>query len=218
MRITSRITYLLPFIVLLIPSFLISLSLKYYLFNFNHSEQTEDVAIALLTIIVATGLYIGMRKLIVRVSRLFFRIAILLFPLLLQVVMAVVTRQLHTLLGLSPFVSGGLLYLSWLLLDGRYIATLTATSIQYENLLGQTGEIPLHAISKLEQKKQLLSVFRELRFLSLAKKTGIGFYDENRDEYEINIFTKIFKSRTIFDTIIEHANSCENFKIRQYVI
>jgi len=43
-------------------------------------------------------------------------------------------------------------------------------------------------------------------------------YDDNRDEYEIDIFTWTLKSRKNFDAIIEQANKCGNMNIRQYVI
>ena len=105
-----------------------------------------------------------------------------------------------------------------MLLDRAYIARLTASSIEYENLLGHTGEIPLALVHKLEQKRSLLSVLRYFRLLNMHRLMGIAFYDEARDEYEINVLTRVLKHREIFDRIIDHANRNGNDNIRQYVL
>jgi hypothetical protein len=104
------------------------------------------------------------------------------------------------------------------LLTYRYVATLTTSTIEYKNLLGQSGTISLKLINRLEQKRNFLSFLREFKFLELTKKTAIGFCDEHLDEYEINIFTRAFNNKKIFDSIINNANKCDNFKIRMYTV
>ncbi len=116
------------------------------------------------------------------------------------------------------FIAGLLLFFSFSVFSNRYVGLLTQTTIKYKNLLGQSGEINLKDIIKPEQKKNLLSIFREFKILDLSRKTGITFTGENLDEYEINIFTKILKAETLFSSIISNANKCGNLKIRQYTI
>lgn len=115
-------------------------------------------------------------------------------------------------------IAGLFLFYSFSVFTNRYLGILTDDKIVFKNLLGQTGEINLKDIVKLEQKRNLLSFFREFRFLSLSIKTGITFIDANLDEYEINIFTKVFQGNNLFSKIIENANKCGNLKIRQYTI
>ncbi|GEO04933.1 hypothetical protein AAE02nite_25970 [Adhaeribacter aerolatus] len=98
----------------------------------------------------------------------------------------------------------------------RFIGKLTSTEIIYKNLFGQVGVIPLSTITKLEQKRSLLSIIREIRLLEITQKTGITFHDENMDEYEINLFTRAFQNNIMFNKIIENAHSSGNTKIRQY--
>jgi hypothetical protein len=115
-----------------------------------------------------------------------------------------------------PILNGFLLFFSFNLFMNRYTAMLTANAIEYENLFGQKGSIPLTVITKLEQKRNILAFFREFRLLEFAKKTGICFMDENMDEFEINIYTNSFENKRVFDSIINNANQCNNYKIRMY--
>jgi len=185
---------------------------------FHYYGETYTVQI-LISILLTAGLYFGLRKLVLKVNVNHLKIAIVFFPLVLENILALlIWKHLYYAL-VYPILLGGVFYLSFILFNKRYIATLTETSIQYETLLGLSGEIPLSAITKLEQKRNMLGVLSaRFKFLDLAKKTSITFCDENLDEYEIDIFTKVFNNRKIFDTIIQRANECGNLKIRQYVI
>jgi len=128
--------------------------------------------------------------------------------------------EFGTILGLEfvALLAGLALLFSYTVFTNRYMATLSENAIHYKNLLGQTGVINLKDIVKLEQKRNLLSLIRTFAFLGFYKKTGIAFIDENLDEYEINIYTKLFQANSIFDSIIDNANKCGNLKIRQYTI
>jgi len=219
MKITSASTYVLPFLILLATSLLMII----YLFDtYLHSyyyiyDLPTNILFYPSIIIVGVGLYFGLKKLSAKVSLIVLKIVLIGLPFFLSLIVRAFTYRLHGLDIIAVFL-GLFLYFSYLLLSRRYTATLTDTAIEYKNLFDQTGEIPLSAINKLEQKKNLLTIFREFRLLNLWKKTSITFCDENLDEYEINIFPKAFQNGNIFDAIIERANTCGNLKIRQYVI
>jgi hypothetical protein len=110
-----------------------------------------------------------------------------------------------------------LYYWAYILFSKRYTATLTENAIHYTTLLGLSGEIPLTAIVKLEEKRNILPyLIYYLKFMRLAKKTSITFCDENLDEYEVDILTTAFENKKIFEKIVKTANAQGNLKIRQY--
>jgi hypothetical protein len=119
---------------------------------------------------------------------------------------------------MGSIVIGLLLLYAYTLFNTRYIATLTDTSIQYKNLLGHVGEIPLTTLTSLEQKRNILGVLRYGRILDISRKTAVGFRDENLDEYEINLFMKVWQHNNIFQRIIDNSNKVGNLKVRQYTI
>jgi hypothetical protein len=85
--------------------------------------------------------------------------------------------------------------------------------------LGHVGEIPLTNLTSLEQKKNILGMFiREARILNISKKMAVGFRDENLDEYEINLFMKVWNEKKIFENIIHNSNRVGNLKVRQYTM
>jgi hypothetical protein len=103
------------------------------------------------------------------------------------------------------------------LFDRRYTATLTDKSIHYKNLLGHQGEIPLTFVTSLEQKKNGLGLLsRYGKLLDIARKTSIGFCNENRNEFEITLFVRAFHHDEVFNKIIDYTNKAGNLKVRQY--
>jgi hypothetical protein len=143
----------------------------------------------------------------------YLKYCLILLPTIIQII---VTRYLA--INFLPLLAGLLLFISYTVFAKRYTGLLTAETIEYKNLLGQAGIIHLKDVVKLEQKKSLLSIFREFKILDLSRRTGITFCDENLDEYEIDIFTRVFKDDIIFSKIIENANKCGNLKVRQYTV
>ena len=212
MNLSSRTTYLFPFLLLLIPSFYFI----YFFFriDFYSDELKEYLLYFLESSILAAILYFAFRKSVgIFTKYKYLKYLLILIPTFVTII---VTKFIH--LDFLALVAGLFLFFTYSVFLNRYTGVLTDEAINYKNLFGQTGEINLKDIVKLEQKKNLLSIFREFKILDLSRKTGITFTDENLDEYEINIFTKVFKADTLFSTIIDKANKCGNLKIRQYTV
>lgn len=158
-----------------------------------------------------------LRKLIRIVKSKYLKIIICVLPLIIDNTLEATDGSTFHLQLAFPIIFGCLLYASFILFDDRYMVTLSDSSIQYTSLLGLSGEIPLQSITKLEQKRNMLSVFiKEFKLLDLTKKTSIAFCDENMDEYEVNFFSPLFRGNKVFETIISRANELGNLKIRQY--
>jgi hypothetical protein len=217
MKITSKVTYVLPFFVLLIPSWFLS-GLLSYPFHFipiiKENYELHYVLFGLFTIVDAVLFYFAFEKLAPKVNPIVFKIILVAFP---------AVESLFFYRSMPHFITGILVGLALLyaytLFNTRYIATLTDTSIQYKNLLGHVGEIPLTSLMSLEQKKNILGMLvREARILNISRKTAVGFRDENLDEYEINLFMKVWHHKNIFEQIIHNSNRVGNLNVRQYTI
>jgi hypothetical protein len=213
MRITTRLTYVLPFLVLLAATTWLTI---YYGIIFFHFYNEPFVPQIILAVVFTAGIYATAKKLAPKYDQKQLRIAFLLFPLIVYSLLSLIFRH-RLYFDVLSVIFGGLYYLSFILFSRRYTAILTESSIEYTTLLGLTGEIALTTIVKLEEKRNILPyLIRHLKFMHLAKKISITFCDENLDEYEIDIFTNSLQSRKVFNTIVDHANKCGNLKIRQY--
>lgn len=214
MKITSNVTYVLPFLVLLIPSWCLSGLLYYPLSFIDTNHKLEFIFLGVFTIVDVVLFFFAFAKLAPKVKPIVFKISLVAFP---AVVTLFFNRSMSAFMGL--ILVGLLLLYAYTLFNTRYIATLTDTSIQYKNLLGHVGEIPLTTLTSLEQKKNILGVLtRYGRILDISKKTAVGFRDENLDEYEINLFMKVWQHNNIFQRIIDNSNRVGNLKVRQYTI
>jgi hypothetical protein len=214
MKISSYTTYLLPFLLLLVTNFwTVSYWSSEYIDNYR---STLDFQIGL-SIVVTAALYIVFRISIKIVKAKYLKMILWVLPFIIQNMLAAKHDTHYSIQIAFPVIFGSLLFLSFILFDERYTATLSETSIQYCSLLGQSGDIPLQSITKVEQKRNMLSFFfKEFKLLDLAKKTCIAFCDENMDEYEINFFAPLFKGKRVFEKIISDATELGNHKIRQY--
>lgn len=217
MRISSIVTYILPFTVLILASLFITFDyFGSFLFRFFDDNNAEALYIStgLICIALSAVLFFLFRKQVLRFGYPYFGYLLLALPLVLEVICALFTHNgVHFKL---PVWSGLFLFFSYKLFVNRYVATLTEDSIHYKNLLGQEGIIALTSVTKVEEKKNLLTFFRDLRFLGISQKLGVAFCDENLDEYEINIYLRVYYRHEIFAKIIDRSNKCGNLKIRQY--
>jgi len=215
MKITSNVTYILPFLILLIPSWFLASLLSFWVYYIPAVRDNDSLFYPVGTVfaaITAGLLYLAFLKLAHKVKPIVFKICLVAFP----VVVAIIWHRTYILLFL---VLGLLLLWAFTLFNTRYTATLTDTSIQYKNLLGHVGEIPLTTLTKLEQKRNILSMVSRIgRLLDISKKTAVGFRDEHLDEYEINLFMKVMQHNNIFQRIIEKSNKAGNLNVRQYTI
>jgi hypothetical protein len=217
MKITSKVTYVLPFLVLLIPSYYLS-GLLYIALSFlpflERNYGLSVIASIVFTLINVALFFLAFVKLATKVKPIVFKIILVAFPV---VVGLFFHRSMPVFM--SSILIGLLLLYAYTLFNTRYIATLTDTSIQYKNLLGHVGEIPLTTLTSLEQKKNILGmVTRYGRILNISRKTTVGFRDENLDEYEINLFVKVWNHNNIFEKIIHNSNRVGNLKVRQYTM
>jgi len=213
MRITTRLTYVFPFLVLLTATIWLTIYYSIVFFHFYNEPYIPQIALA---IALTAAIYAASKKLAGKYDQKQLKIAFLLFPLVLYNLLALFFYRRLSFNTLT-IVLGGLYYLAFILFSRRYTATLTDSSIEYTTLLGLSGHIALTTIVKLEEKRNILPyLIRHLKFLHLAKKTSITFTDENLDEYEIDIFTNSLQSRKVFNSIVDHANKCGNLTIRQY--
>ena len=216
MKITSNITYILPFLILLIPSWYLSglLSFGLYYIPAIKGDYFLHTLISIVFTAINAGLfYLAFLKLAHKVNPIAFKIILVAFPVVVGLLFG------NTAFLLISFVLGLLLLWAYTLFNTRYIATLTETSIQYKNLLGHVGEIPLTTLTKLEQKRNVLSMISRIgRLLDISKKTAVGFRDEHLDEYEINLFMKVWQHNNIFQRIIQNSNKAGNLNVRQYMI
>jgi hypothetical protein len=184
----------------------------YYLPLFRANYELSYVIASVFTIINVVLIFLAFAKLAPKVKPNVFKIILVAFPVVINLLFS---------RGMPYFITsllmGLLLLYAYTLFSTRYIATLTDTSIQYKNLLGHVGEIPLTMLTSLEQKKNILSMLsRYGRILDISKKTAVGFRDENLDEYEINLFMKVWQHNNIFQRIIDNSNRVGNLKVRQY--
>lgn len=217
MKITSKVTYILPFLILLIPSWFLAGLLSFWLYYIPAVKENYSLyyPIGIIFAAINAGLfYLAFLKLAHKVKPMVFKIILVAFP----VVAAIVIYRDSTFFFIS-IVLGLLLLWAFTLFNTRYMATLTDSSIQYKNLLGHVGEIPLSTLTKLEQKRNILSMVSRIgRLLDISKKTAVGFRDEHLDEYEINLFMKVWQHNNIFHRIIENSNKAGNLNVRQYAV
>ena len=217
MKITSKVTFVLPFLVLLIPSYCLSGLFYLALSLLPFFERNYDLGIPLtivFSIVNAVLFFLAFVKLAPRVKPIIFKISLVALPVVAGFIF---NRSMPTFI--TSIIVGLLLLYAYTLFNTRYIATLTDTSIKYKNLLGHVGEIPLTNLTSLEQKKNILGMFiREARILNISRKMAVGFRDENLDEYEINLFMKVWHHKNIFENIIHNSNRAGNLKVRQYTI
>jgi hypothetical protein len=166
------------------------------------------------TIVDVALFFLAFAKLAPKVKPIGFKIILVAFPV---VVGLIFNRGVPYFM--ASILIGLILMYAYTLFNTRYIATLTDTSIQYKNLLGHVGEIPLTSLMSLEQKKNILGMLsRYGRILDISRKTAVGFRDENLDEYEINLFMKVWQHNNIFQRIIDNSNRVGNLKVRQYTL
>ena len=216
MKISSASTYLLPFILLILTIFWIVgyWSLEYFGDFMNSINLMIGVTVAITLLY-----YLTLRKLIRIVKAKYLKIIICILPFVLENTFQAIYKEYFSIQIFLPALFSAFLFLSFSLLDERYTVTLSDNSIRYCNLFGQAGEIPLQSITKLEQKKNMLSFFiKEFKLMDLTRKTCIAFCDENMDEYEINFFCPIFRGKEVFETIIARSAGLGNHKIRLYEI
>jgi len=216
MRISSTTSFILPFVVLFAASF----SIVYYILEYHSTTAPIDKSdfytrVVLISLPLTVTLFIVCRLEVLKAGLAYFKYILLALPFLLDMLLSLIVSKGYNFSAL-PLLSGILLLYSFNLFTHRYFAILTDQTIEYKNLLGQAGSIPLSSVTKLEQKRSMLSIFREFRALDISKKTGVSFLDENLDEYEINIYTRAFDNKRVFESIISNANKCNNFKIRMY--
>jgi hypothetical protein len=214
MKITSKVTYILPFLVLLIPSWYLSGFFSYGLLDLSFDSIVGIVLMITFALVTAALFLLAFVKLSTKVKPIIFKIGLVAFSPVLSFFFY---RSMPVFMAAT--VMGLLLLYAYTLFNTRYIATLTDTSIQYKNLLGHVGEIPLTSLMSLEQKKNILGMLvREARILNISRKTAVGFRDENLDEYEINLFMKVWHHKNIFEQIIHNTNRVGNLNVRQYTI
>jgi hypothetical protein len=215
MKITSKVTYVLPFLVLLIPSWYLSGFLSYGLLDLGFFDSILSIVLTTTFTLVTAALFVlAFVKLAPKVKPIVFKISLVAFSPVLSFFFY---RSMPVFMATT--VMGLFLLYAYTLFNTRYTATLTDTSILYKNLLGHAGEIPLTSLMTLEQKKNILGMFiREARILNISRKMTVGFRDENLDEYEINLFMKVWKHKNIFEQIIHNSNRAGNLKVRQYTI
>ena len=218
MKITSISTYFFPVLILIFVS--ATFSWQFFDHLFYRAGGDDDVIQYGLHFLTGTGfaalfylLFLYQAK---KLQWPFFKYLLVLLPVIINIIWQTVILKDGFGFEIAPVFQGLLLWYAYHLFDGHYTAKLDDEKIDYRNLLGQKGTILLTSITKLEQKKYLLSFFKEIKLLELTKKTGISFLDDERDEYEINIFTPAFKNKEIFEAIISKANKTGNLKIRQY--
>jgi hypothetical protein len=219
MRITSIVTYVFPFLALLLTSFLISYnySVDYFTSLLGYAHETGVYVYIIFISAAATAcLFFLFRQQALSPRFQYFKYALLVLPILAELILTLMGNH-DFQVALSIF-SGLLLYFCYVLFLKRYVATLAKDAICYSNLFGQKGMIPLTSITKLEQKKNFFTSFSVLRIFGLARKMSIGFLNEDMDECEIDVFIRVYKHERIFSTIIQSSNACGNFKIRQYSI
>jgi len=212
MNLSSKTTFVFPFILLLIPSFYfvyIFFGIDPYMDDMNDYLMVFPKSAA-----VAAVLYFALRASVDLFSKnKFIQYLLIIFP---NIVFIILTRYPH--IEILSIFAGLFLFAAFKSFLNRYTGVLTQDTIDYQNLFGQTGQVHLKDIVKLEQKKNLLSVFQSFKILDVSRRTGITFADENLDEYEIDIFTKAFKAEELFSAIIDRANQCGNQRIRQYTV
>ena len=204
MNLSSNTTYIFPSILLFLGSYLIVIGFNPdTIFEFDGLQFAKTLG---LTVVLFFGLRLFHRVVIQFRALKYF---LVLMPILVDLILGYGSIAL-------ALISGLFLLCSYMGYCNRFTAELTAEEIKYRNIFGDSGTIQLKDILKLEQKRSLLSIFREFQFLNIATKTAISFTDESLDEYEINVFMKAFKGHNLFTKIIENANRCGNLKIRQY--
>lgn len=215
MKISSKLTYVLPFLMLLLPSYFIGALIftrLYFAFHFDVTGDMITVISLLCSLGTAALFYLSFLKLSSKVNPIVFKIAIVVIP----TIIVLLTGRGAFPVFLS-FLPGVILLYAYTLFDRRYTATLTDKSIHYKNLLGHQGEIPLTFVTSLEQKKNVLGLLsRYGKLLDVARKTSIGFSNELRDEFEITLFVRAFHHDEVFNKIIDYTNKAGNLSVRQY--
>jgi hypothetical protein len=215
MKISSKLTYVLPFLVLLVPSWLIGVIILVPLIfkivpAFNYGLYN------VLSIVIPIGItvlfYFSFLKLSTKVKPVIWKVILVVLPAILLLSLGRGEVPLYFI-----FVPGLILLWAFTLFNRRYTATLTEQSILYKNLLGHQGEIPLIHVISLEQKKNILGFLsRYGKLLDISRKTSIGFRNEELDEFEITLFVRAFHHDEVFNKIIDRTNKAGNLKVRQY--
>jgi hypothetical protein len=80
MKITSKVTYVLPFLVLLIPSWYLSGLLYYPLSFFDKNYELGLIFLGLFTIVDVVLLVLAFAKLAPKVNPIVFKISLVAFP------------------------------------------------------------------------------------------------------------------------------------------
>jgi hypothetical protein len=215
MKLSSKLTYILPFLMLMLPSYLIGALIfarLHFAFQFNVNEDVYTLLSIVCVLVIAALFYLSFLKLSSKVKPVIFKIILVIIPIIAVGLFG--NGEFPIFLSFLP---GLVLMYAFTLFDTRYTATLTGKSIHYKNLLGHQGEIPLVYITCLEQKKNILGFLsRYGKLLDVARKTSIGFRNENLDEFEITLFVRAFHHDEVFNKIIDSTNKEGNLKVRQY--
>ncbi|MBC7948519.1 MAG: hypothetical protein H7Y42_11600 [Chitinophagaceae bacterium] len=217
MRITSKLTYVLPILMLFVSAAFFSFNVTSVLVQSWLGYETDTRVITTFVIIAiafAVVLYFLFRKQALSIGYRHFKYVLIFLPYVFELIRTMSGN--HPFQFVFPLFSGLLFYYTFELFANRYTAILTDSSIEYSNLFGQRSSIPLTAVTKLEEKRNILSFLRELKILEIAPKLAVAFCDENLDEYEVKLFLRMYNKDKIFTQIIERSNKVENFKIRQY--
>ncbi len=219
MKISSKTTYIFPFAILFAATALMSLSMLHY--SSNSFIFDIDIRIlvtpTLLACVLATGFYFLFRTLAGKMKSGLIQLLSVALPAIIQILYYFILTY-NFYFDLLYVIEGLLLLWAFKLLINRYTAIMNDNTIELMNLLGQHLSVSLGSITKLEQKRNALTLIKEFRLLNVSKKTVLSFTDENLDEYEVVFFPKAFGSNKMFNHIIQQANKYGNGKIRQYTI
>lgn len=218
MRLSSYTTYIMPFVYLFIAAGITSFTVFNvdldFFFIFDVSP-TSSLLILFVSLALMLLYYMLFKKVLTKFTAPFLKYLLIVVPICIQFIYMLVTNTTF-IFNIMIVIGGIFLLIAYNVFSKRCMAILTDTAIEFVSLLGQPGTIALTSITKLEQKRNILTLHEDFSFLEIAKKTSITFSDDRLDEFEIYIYTKAFNNDEIFDCIIHKANQCGNLKIRQY--
>jgi hypothetical protein len=217
MVLSSKVTFLLPALLLTAGSFFLLADVMHFPYISVFRELRYSLLPVFDSALIAGGCYLLFRLLSGRIPHRAMQVLAFFLPAILQLIYQLVSSG-NISFEMMWIVEGILFLWAYNLLSGRYMAALTDDTIELKSLLGERLSIPLRSILSLDQKRNLLSILRELSFLNLSRKTGISYRTEDLDEYEVHIFLRAFRSGEMFQAIIERADRCGNSAIRQYKV